>query len=33
LGQLRERLAWDSPTQAYRAIFLLLQFGMMTLRG
>ena len=33
LGRLRDELAWDSPTGAYRAAFLLLQFGVLTLRG
>lgn len=33
LGRLRTELVWDSPTEAYRAVLLLLQFGMLTLRG
>ena len=33
LRTMCDDLAWDSPTRAHRAAFLLLQFGMLTLRG
>ncbi len=33
LRRMRDELAWDSTSRAHRAALLLLQFGMLTLRG